>query len=118
MTTATKPRGASAPPQDLPAPSAPAGSLPSLTVAEMHALVSLLIVTGRATEADLAPWRLLMSLLPWWERATCQVAWGMPAAEVMADVCKLIPTLATTERLQQGAAELGRIIPLLKQVGR
>lgn len=120
MTTVAtpKPGGASAPPQDLPAPSAPAGSLPSLTVAEMHALVSLLVVIGRASEADLAPWRLLVSLLPWWESATGQSAWGMPAAEVMADVVRLVPTLATDERVHQAAAELGRIIPLLSRMGR
>lgn len=42
----------------------------------------------------------------------------MPAAEVMADVVRLVPTLATDERVHQAAAELGRIIPLLSRMGR
>lgn len=97
---------------------AAAGSLPLLTLAQLQALVALLIVTGKATEADLAPWRLLVSFISWWECETGRSAWPLPAVEVVQDMVARLPALATDEAVAQAAAELGRIVPLLAQIGR
>ena len=80
-----------------------------LTLAQLQALVALLIVTGKATEADLAPWRLLVSFVPWWEVETGRSAWPLPAVEVVRDMVARLPGLATDEAVAQAAAELGQL---------